>query len=103
MFEALNTQPPDGLLGLIKAFNSDGRARKIDLGVGVYRDADGKTPVLKAVKEAERLLLKTQDSKKYLGPQGDAGFTALIEPLILGTDDRLAGRIAALQTPGGTG
>jgi len=103
MFEALNTQPPDGLLGLIKAFNSDGRARKIDLGVGVYRDAEGRTPVLKAVKEAERILLETQDSKKYLGPEGDIGFSALLQPIIFGNGERFAGRIAALQTPGGTG
>ena len=52
MFEALEPQPPDGLLGLIKAHRADARAHKIDLGVGVYRDAEGRTPVLKAVKEA---------------------------------------------------
>ena len=103
MFEALNAQSPDSLLGLIKAFNSDGRTGKIDLGVGVYRDARGVTPVLKAVKQAERLLLETQDSKKYLGPEGDVGFVALLKPYIFGTSDRLAGRIAGLQTPGGTG
>lgn len=103
MFEALNAQSPDSLLGLIKAFNSDGRAEKIDLGVGVYRDARGVTPVLKAVKEAERLLLETQDSKKYLGPEGDVGFVELLKPYSFGTSDRLAGRIGGLQTPGGTG
>jgi aromatic-amino-acid transaminase len=103
VFEALNAQSPDSLLGLIKAFNSDGRAEKIDLGVGVYRDARGVTPVLKAVKEAERLLLETQDSKKYLGPEGDVGFVELLKPYSFGTSDRLAGRIGGLQTPGGTG
>ncbi len=103
VFEALNAQSPDSLLGLIKAFNSDGRADKIDLGVGVYRDALGATPVLKAVKEAERILLETQDSKKYLGPEGDIGFVSLLKPYIFGASDRLDGRIASLQTPGGTG
>jgi aromatic-amino-acid transaminase len=103
VFEALGAQPPDGLLFLIKAFNSDGRAQKIDLGVGVYRDARGTTPVLKAVKQAERILLETQDSKGYLGPEGDARFSALLRPIIFGSGDRFAGRIAALQTPGGTG
>jgi aromatic-amino-acid transaminase len=103
MFEALATQPPDSLLGLIKAFNSDVRSQKIDLGVGVYRDAHGVTPVLKAVKEAERILHETQHSKGYLGPEGDAGFSALLRPIVFGSDNRLAGRIAALQTPGGTG
>ena len=103
MFEALKAQPADGLLGLIKMFNADGRASKIDLGVGVYRDATGATPVLKAVKEAEKILLKSQDSKKYLGPEGDAGSTERLQPYIFGASERIAGRIAALQTPGGTG
>jgi aromatic-amino-acid transaminase len=103
VFEALHAQPPDSLLGLIKAFNTDGRKDKIDLGVGVYRDAAGRTPVLKAVKEAERILLEAQDSKKYLGPEGDIGFSRLLQPYVLGAGDRFAGRIAALQTPGGTG
>jgi aromatic-amino-acid transaminase len=103
VFELLNAQPPDSLLGLIKAFNSDARSQKIDLGVGVYRDGRGRTPVLKAVKEAERILHETQDSKGYLGPEGDVGFSALLRPIVFGSDNRLAGRIAALQTPGGTG
>ncbi|RBP15450.1 aromatic-amino-acid transaminase [Roseiarcus fermentans] len=103
MFEALVAQPPDALLGLIKAYNSDSRAKKVDLGVGVYRDADGNTPVLKAVKAAETILLETQDSKKYLGPEGDIGFTTRLEPIVFGARHRLAGRLAALQTPGGTG
>jgi aromatic-amino-acid transaminase len=103
VFEALNAKPPDALLGLIKIFNADPRANKIDLGVGVYRDTHGQTPVLKAIKEAERILIETQDSKKYLGPEGDVGFTKLLEPYIFGAKHSLAGRIAALQTPGGTG
>ncbi len=103
MFETLAAQPADSLLGLIKLFNADGRAGKIDLGVGVYRDATGGTPVLKAIKEAEKILLKSQDSKTYLGPEGDAGFTERLQPYVLGESERIAGRIAALQTPGGTG
>ncbi len=103
MFEALAAKPPDALLGLIKAHSSDPRAHRIDLGVGVYRDADGNTPVLKAVKAAERILHDTQDSKKYLGPEGDAGFSGLLQPIIFGDMRRFEGRMAALQTPGGTG
>ena len=103
MFEALASQPPDALLGLIKAFNADARSGKIDLGVGVYRDIDGNTPVMKAVKAAEKVLLETQDTKKYLGSEGDVGFTALLEPIVFGAGHGFAGRIAALQTPGGTG
>ena len=104
MFDLLSPQPPDALLGLIKAYNSDARAGKIDLGVGVYRDASGNTPVLKAVKAAEKILLETQDTKKYLGPEGDIGFCELLKPIIFGAGaETFAGRIAALQTPGGTG
>src|SRR5208283_1841635 len=60
-------------------------------------------PVLKAVKEAERILLETQDSKGYLGPEGDARYSELLQPIVFGSGDTYAGRIAALQTPGGTG
>ena len=99
-FEALESQPPDGLLGLIDAFRADPRPGKIDLGVGVYRDDAGATPVMRAVKAAEAALLRDQASKSYLGPEGDTGFVALLEPLVFGT---AGAGLTGIQTPGGTG
>jgi len=102
VFGALAVQPADALLALIGAFRSDLRADKIDVGVGVYRDLEGRTPVLRAVKEAERRLVESQPSKGYLGPEGDVGYFDALKPIIFGEfdfDERLSG----LQTPGGTG
>ena len=102
VFGALAAQPADALLALIGAFRSDLRADKIDVGVGVYRDLEGRTPVLRAVKEAERRLVEGQPSKGYLGPEGDVGYFDALKPIIFGEfdfDERLSG----LQTPGGTG
>ncbi|NNH55344.1 aspartate/tyrosine/aromatic aminotransferase [Rhizobium laguerreae] len=103
MFQELKNRPADSLLALIKAFQADERSGKIDLGVGVYRDAMGRTPVMRAVKAAERLLLETQDSKKYLGPEGDLQFVRLLEPIIFGNSPKIADRLAGIQTPGGSG
>ncbi|MBY5450479.1 aspartate/tyrosine/aromatic aminotransferase [Rhizobium leguminosarum] len=103
MFEELKNRPADSLLALIKAFQADERSGKVDLGVGVYRDAMGRTPVMRAVKAAERLLLETQDSKKYLGPEGDLQFVRLLEPIIFGNSPKIADRLAGIQTPGGSG
>jgi len=102
VLENLTAQPADALLALIKLYAADGRADKIDLGVGVYRTAEGATPVFKAIKAAEARLLEGQDSKSYLGPEGDMGFVRAIMPWMLGDFDP-AGRIEGLQTPGGTG
>ncbi len=102
LFDTLSPQPADPLLGLIGRFRADPQPDKIDLGVGVYFDAHGDTPVFKAVKLAERVLLETQASKRYLGPEGDREFTAALSHLLFdGTD--VDGRWIALQTPGGTG
>ncbi|MBY3595164.1 amino acid aminotransferase [Rhizobium bangladeshense] len=103
MFDQLNSRPADSLLALIKAFQADDRPGKIDLGVGVYRDAMGHTPVMHAVKAAEQFLLETQDSKKYLGPEGDLQFVRLLEPIIFGKSPKFAQRLAGIQTPGGSG
>ena len=102
MLEALRPQPADALLGLIKLYNADPRPEKIDLGVGVYRTASGATPVFKAIKAAEARLLATQDSKSYLGPEGDMGFVRALIPYIFGYDIDHA-RIDGMQAPGGTG
>jgi aspartate/tyrosine/aromatic aminotransferase len=92
----------DSLLQLIALCNADPRPDKIDVGVGVFRDGEGRTPILKVIKDAERLLLETQESKSYLGSAGDVRFAELLRPILLGEhagDDRIAG----VQTPGGCG
>jgi aspartate/tyrosine/aromatic aminotransferase len=93
---------PDSLLELIALCNADPRPDKIDVGVGVFRDSVGRTPVLKVIKKAEVILQATQESKGYLGSAGDKRFAELIRPILLGehADDE---RIAGLQTPGGCG
>jgi len=92
----------DSLLKLITLANADSRADKIDVGVGVYRDGQGRTPVMRAVKAAEKKLWEAQDSKSYLGMRGDAAFAELLRPILLGSHaaDR---RIDGVQTPGGCG
>ena len=92
----------DSLLVLIALCNADPRPDKIDVGVGVFRDSAGNTPILKVMKEAEQRLLDTQETKAYLGSAGDRRFAELLRPILLGhhaDDDRIAG----VQTPGGCG
>ena len=92
----------DSLIALIGMVNADPRADKIDVGVGVFRDGAGNTPILKVIKEAEQRLNETQESKSYLGSAGDKRFAELLRPILLGQhagDDRIAG----VQTPGGCG
>lgn len=103
MFDNLTPQAPDALLALIKLYAADSRADKIDLGVGVYRTDDGATPVFRAIKQAEQTLVDEQDSKGYLGPDGDIGFVHALMPYIFGADANMGGRIEGMQTPGGTG
>ena len=104
MLNTLPQQPADALLALIKLHNEDPRADKIDLGVGVYRTGDGATPVFAAIKAAEKKLLETQDSKAYLGPEGDMGFVHALMPWVFGKENpTMDGRIDGMQTPGGTG
>lgn len=104
MLTNLQQQPADALLALIKLHNADPRADKIDLGVGVYRTGQGDTPVFGAIKAAERKLVETQDSKAYLGPEGDMGFVRALMPYIFGKDaPDMGGRIEGMQAPGGTG
>ncbi len=104
MLTNLQQQPADALLALIKLHSADPRANKIDLGVGVYRTDSGATPVFACIKAAEQRLLETQNSKAYLGPEGDMGFVHGLMPYIFGTEDPAkSGRIDGMQTPGGTG
>jgi len=104
MLTNLKQQPADALLALIKLHNADPRADKIDLGVGVYRTGEGETPVFAAIKAAEAKLVAEQDSKAYLGPEGDMAFVEALQPYIFGKDSAdMGGRIEGMQTPGGTG
>ncbi len=103
MLDRLSPQAPDALLALIRLHAADPRADKIDLGVGVYRTEDGATPVFAAIKAAEQRLVDQQDSKSYLGPEGDMGFVNALMPYIFGQDATMGGRISGMQTPGGTG
>ena len=102
MFEKLKAQPADKILALMAMYREDPRPTKIDLGVGVYKNADGVTPVMRAVKEAERRLVEEQTSKAYVGLPGDPAFADAMIGLVL-SDKVERERIAAIATPGGTG
>lgn len=105
MFEALKQLPQDPILHLMQAFRDDSRPDKIDLGVGVYKDDAGHTPIMAAVHEAERRLLEGETTKSYVGPAGAAGFNESMARLILGDSNSLVheGRTSVIQTPGGCG
>lgn len=105
MFEPIQRVPGDAILGLIEAFNKDTNPNKVDLGVGVYRDAKGTTPIMRAVKEAEALLLKNETTKSYIGSHGDPRYAKVVLPMVLGNDSPIlaAGRASLTQSPGGTG
>jgi len=102
MFETLAPQPGDKIIALMKMYREDPRPDKIDLGVGVYKNAEGQTPVMRAVKQAERRLVETQDSKSYTGLAGDPAFADAMIDLILG-GSVARDEISAVATPGGTG
>ncbi len=102
MFEDLQPAPADKILALIGLYRADPRPGKVDLGVGVYKDRDGKTPVMRAVREAEKRLLQSQDTKTYLGLAGDTGFNTAMAGLVFGPAAELT-RIRAAQAPGGSG
>lgn len=105
MFERLESVIPDPILGLMAAFRADPDPRKVDLGVGVYRDDRGETPVLEAVRRAESALLARQSTKSYVGPAGNPAFNEAIERLVLGDEHeaRLTARVRTVQAPGGCG
>ncbi|SDL80738.1 aromatic-amino-acid transaminase [Modicisalibacter muralis] len=105
MFEQIERVPGDAILGLIEAFNKDTNPQKVDLGVGVYRDAHGNTPIMRAVKQAEALLLKNEITKSYIGSHGDPRYGQVILPMVLGEDSPVLAekRVSATQSPGGTG
>ncbi|MCA9213395.1 MAG: aspartate/tyrosine/aromatic aminotransferase [Planctomycetales bacterium] len=105
MFEVLELAPPDAILGLNEAFQKDSNPDKINLGVGVYKDESGITPILNCVKKAERILLEEQKSKAYLGIDGIKEYGRLSRELLFGPDHKFltADRAVSIQAPGGTG
>ncbi len=104
MFGNLEALPPDPILGVTAAFRRDPDPGKVDLGVGVYRDESGLTPVPAAVREAERELIAAQTTKTYVGPAGNLEFNERIVALALGPlAEGLKERTATIQTVGGCG
>ena len=102
MFETLTPQPADKILALVQKFKEDPRPQKIDLGVGVYKNAEGVTPVMRAVKAAEHQLWQDETTKSYVGLTGDPAFSDGMIQMVLG-DAVPRGAVAAAATPGGTG
>ena len=104
-FDAIGRVPGDPILGLMEAYAQDPNPRKFDLGVGVYKDAQGLTPILQSVKLAEQRLVERQSTKTYIGGHGEPAFGKAINELVLGADSALIAeqRVGATQTPGGTG
>ena len=105
MFETLTMAPADPIIGLTEAFKNDPNPNKINLGVGVYKDGDGNTPIFASVKTAEERLLTHEDTKNYLGIEGDEAYNKAVQELLWGTDHEIltSGRAGTAQAPGGTG
>lgn len=105
MLERLDRLPPDPILGLMAAFRADNDPQKVDLGVGVYRDDQGDTPILKAVRQAEQAVLARQSTKSYVAAAGNPGFNQAMEKLVFGADHPAltGGRVRTIQAPGGCG
>lgn len=105
MFETIEMAPADAILGLTEAFKADPNPKKINLGVGVYKDASGKTPVLRAVKMAEERILSGESTKSYLPIDGSPVYATAAQVLLFGADHEIIAskRAATAQTPGGTG
>lgn len=102
MFENLQSRPADSILALMQMYRDDPRDTKIDLGVGVYKNAEGHTPVMRAIKAAEHKLWETQDTKVYTGLAGDPAFSDAMIDLVL-ADSVPREKVGAVATPGGTG
>jgi aspartate/tyrosine/aromatic aminotransferase len=105
MFDSIVAAPPDPILGLTEAFKKDTSPNKINLGVGVYKDSQGRTPVLASVKRAEEILLRAEQTKNYLPIDGDAAFGQATQALLFGADHTVVRekRAVTAQAPGGTG
>lgn len=104
MFNGITAAPPDSILGLTDAFKKDPNPRKVNLGVGVFKDDTGATPILKSVKAAEEILLKSATTKSYMPIAGDPAYGQLVQEMVLGAGHAAiaAGRVRTAHTPGGT-
>lgn len=102
IFKNLQQQPPDKILALMTAFKEDPRDQKLDLGVGVYKDPTGITPIMRSIKLAEKKWWEIESSKSYVGLAGDPAFSDAIISLVLGNSIP-RNFIASAATPGGTG
>ena len=105
MFETLTTAPPDAILGLNEAFKKDANPDKINLSVGVYKNAAGQTPVMNCVRQAEERILRDETTKGYLSIEGSAEYGRLVRELLLGPGHEVteSNRAITAHTPGGTG
>lgn len=105
MLQSLPALPADPILGLMASYRADSNPKKIDLGIGVYKNEAGDTPVMTAVKKAEGMILDSQTTKSYVGPTGAAGYNAIVAELLLGKslNDSLGKRRVTVQSPGGCG
>ncbi|GGP60880.1 amino acid aminotransferase [Shewanella saliphila] len=105
IFSQVTLAPADPILGLTDAFKADTRAHKVNLGVGIYKDEAGQTPVLSSVKKAEAILLETEKTKNYLGIEGVQAYNQVVQGLLFGEDSTIITdkRAATAQAPGGTG
>lgn len=105
MFQSLNPLPADPILGLMAAYRADSNPKKIDLGIGVYKDENGDTPIMSAVKKAEAKILHSQTTKSYVGPTGSADYNAIVAELLFGRSlsESLGKRRVTVQSPGGCG
>jgi aspartate/tyrosine/aromatic aminotransferase len=105
MFESIQPAPPDAILGLTEAFRADPNPQKINLSVGVYQDASGKTPLLESVRRAGERIVPQQKSKSYLPIPGSPAYAAAVQALMFGDGHEAvaSGRVATSHTPGGTG
>jgi aspartate aminotransferase len=105
VFQQLTRLPPDAILGLMGKYRADSCTHKVDLGVGVFRDLSGNTPVLDCVRRAEKSVLAAQSTKSYVSPAGREEFNLAVEDLVLGPSHpaRRERRTRTLQAPGGCG
>ncbi|MBB1383132.1 aspartate/tyrosine/aromatic aminotransferase, partial [Shewanella sp. SR41-2] len=105
IFSQVTLAPADPILGLTDAFKADTRSHKVNLGVGIYKDEAGQTPVLSSVKKAEAILLETEKTKNYLGIEGVQAYNQVVQELLFGADSQIISdkRAVTAQAPGGTG
>ena len=105
MFQSLPALPADPILGLMASYRADNNPNKIDLGIGIYKNENGDTPVMAAVKKAEDMIWHSQITKSYVGPTGSAEYNAVVAELLLGStlNDSLGKRRITVQSPGGCG